>query len=796
MTSTFATKFEIFDVNVSSQLLSEDDSIISPQEKKAIVAMCRKLTKGNLLEVSYSFAKGFENLRVGRVYPARAQSLGCMSTSRIRVPMCQAHYHDIDIVNCHYTIAYQYAKNRNLPHEYIKFYVENREAVISDIMERFNMDRFDAKIALLKIAYGGQAPEFAEIPNYCQSFDIESVYNDLSNIQNEWNQLAEFIWKEKKDWQSLRLRNDNHCLSQAGPNKKFKMLSLFLQTEERILLEAMNEFFTSAGRSVDVLIHDGCMIRKNGDSDFPEHLLRACEAFIKEKTSYEVKLTEKKMKMDWEFSYVPPKTEPPPPDFWHTHFTMNGKLYRENELLFDRPQEIQNAKSYVMQFHEEFNCKPQDVWETICAYPVRQYCMFGFYPYGVDVPKGVYNTFKGHPWTALFGHPGLMSNEAYKKLVEDLKNTPLTEQEQFDWDNSKTKWQIEEIFCFHNDKNTQEYNIKYFINILGNILFNTSKLCEKALCLRNSTGGSGKTGFLEKHYAEKLLGEKYFTSQSCAVHLFGDFNASIYNKLLVLCEESETKDTKKFTSNIKAAITRSRTEVRLMRTDAFPVKNHTTYIALTNKQCAFEFESENFRRFPLVDCKEHRLTSEEQKALREESGNEYYNRLLLLYILKMYDPKFNYDQLPKCDTQEELKETFKPTFFQFMDIILFEWDSYYEEKYGYLKKGGFEFHKKDTVIVKAQLFFELYKEVCKTIAPAFVNSLTFKSFIKSRELKDYITKYPDSFIRKECKRVRQNAEDSDIYELGTFYHISVDKLRNQENGLKFKIDEYYPETSD
>jgi hypothetical protein len=683
MTSTFATKFEIFDVTIANQLLSEDDSMISSQEKKQLRQMMRKLAKGNLLEVKYDFAKGLENLKVGRVYPAGSGSLGCMSTVRIRVPMAQNHYHDIDVVNCHYSIACHYAKKRGLDLERIKFYVENREHVLKVLMEKFNMCRTDAKLAMLKIAYGGQAPDISEIPSYTNNFDTDPLYNELSGTKEEWETLADHIWVEKKEWQSIRLRGDKHPLSQAGPNKKFKMLSMFLQNEERVILEAMDKFFTSIGRSVDVLIHDGCMIRKNGeDPDLPIIILEECEKFIEDQTGYPVKLTEKKMVMDWEFSKNDKDSEPM---FWSEHFLMNGKLYRENEL-YDYPKEITNAKSYTMKFHDEFNCQAKDVYEAICMNPVREFKMFGFYPYGANVPSGVYNTFKGFEWTKLFGRKGLMSNEDYKKLIDELKDTPLTEQEQSDWDNSKTKWQIEEIFCHNEDKDVQEYNIKYFINTLGNILFNTPKLCEKALCLRNATGGSGKTGFLEKHFASKLMGENYFTSQSVAEHIFGNFNASIYNKLLVLCEESETKDTKKFTATIKAAITRSRNEIRLMRTDPFPVKNYTSYIAFTNKTTAFEFESENFRRFPMIDCKEYRLSVDEQKALRKESDDEYYNRLLLLYILKMYDPEFNYDNLPKCETQEKLKETLKPTFLQFMDIILFDWDSYYEDKYGYLKK--------------------------------------------------------------------------------------------------------------
>jgi hypothetical protein len=279
MTSTFATKYEIFDVNIANLLISEDDAIISSSEKKQLSQMMRKLEKGNLLKTTYSYAKGFENLKVGRVYADNSNSLGCMSTNRIRIPMAKDHYHDIDVVNCHYTIAYQYAQKRGLPHEHIKFYCQNREEVLTDIMERYNICRNDAKISLLKIAYGGYAPEC--IPEYNSSFDKDTLYDELSGIKQEINKLSDFIWTDKKEWQTLRLRKDNHCLSQSGPNKKFKMLALFLQTEERIILECMDKYFTSIGRSVDVLIHDGCMIRKDGNDEvFPVSLLEECEKFI------------------------------------------------------------------------------------------------------------------------------------------------------------------------------------------------------------------------------------------------------------------------------------------------------------------------------------------------------------------------------------------------------------------------------------------------------------------------------------------------------------------------------------
>lgn len=792
MTATYKTKYEFFDRSIATKLTKQDSSIVTLYEKILINKLLRK-TKGNLLEVKYSYAKGYENLKVGRVYANNSGSLGCMNGFVIRAPMCEKHYHDIDMVNCHYTIAYQYAKKLGLKHNHIQNYVENRETCMDDVMEEYGLDRSDAKILYLKIAYGGSLPDNIECPEMQNPIDMANINGNLQLLKNQMNELADYVWENNKSWQDLRVKTN--LLKHSGKNKKYKMLSLFLQTEERKILEAMDNYFTSKGRSVDILIHDGCMIRKINENEttFPRDLMDECQDFIEQYTSYKVKLMQKPIIMEWEFSEEV-KNENISTGFWKSHFLINGKLYREDPL-YDRPRLITDSKAYTCQYYVEFCCEPGEVWGHICDKPLKQYKTFGFHPYGAPVPEGIYNTFKGLAWTALYDKPGLLTEQQYYDLVKEIKETPWPLVDQNMWEKSKTKWQIEEVLCYNSKPEIQAYNIRYFMNTLGRILFNPTKPTEKVLCLRNEQGGSGKTGLLERHFADKLLGEEYFTSQSSSKQVFGEFNASIAGKLFILCEEAETKDTKDFTAQIKAAVTRKRNPIRLMRTDTYMEDNFCTYIANTNKQTAFEFDPKNRRRFPQIDCKEYTLTQEDEKKLLAETNDPKFNKMFFEYILAHYDPDFDFNNHPDAESVNILKEQFKSPFLQFMDILLHEWDEYYSDKIRYMNwlDTNLNFHLLTDITIKAELFCDIYREVSKElIGSEFSSKIKFAAFRQSKDLTELMKKHP-SYFYKTVNNYKGVAKDKAT---GTFYYINLDKLRDiykNTNSPKKTVNDYYPD---
>jgi hypothetical protein len=84
-------------------------------------------------------------------------------------------------------------------------------------------------------------------------------------------------------------------------NKMGKGMAYILQTEERKCLLAMDRAFGRRGRSLDVLIHDGGLVRKrDGESALPTSLLREVERDVKTDTGYTIGLIVKPLETTFE----------------------------------------------------------------------------------------------------------------------------------------------------------------------------------------------------------------------------------------------------------------------------------------------------------------------------------------------------------------------------------------------------------------------------------------------------------------------------------------------------------------
>jgi hypothetical protein len=64
-------------------------------------------------------------------------------------------YWDIDIVNCQPTLLGQLCQCNGLTHAKLHFYIENRDLVLQEVMERYNVNRDKSKNLILRIIFGG-----------------------------------------------------------------------------------------------------------------------------------------------------------------------------------------------------------------------------------------------------------------------------------------------------------------------------------------------------------------------------------------------------------------------------------------------------------------------------------------------------------------------------------------------------------------------------------------------------------------------------------------------------------------
>ncbi len=255
--------------------------ILDPAEVnklKNLYDNAKKNHRYNTSIIKYSYSDSLAGARkYGRLYSIEGGSIERIEKT-IRQSLCANLYWDIDIVNAQPTLLSQVAAKHGLKLRNLTYYVENRDEVIQRFMKHYNMTRDEVKDWIIKCLFGCAIPE-------------------LKSLQTELETLASILQDVYEELYSIVQR-------MKDKNVDGSFLSYVAQTEECRCLLAMNEFFESRERRVDVLCYDGCMILKQeGETIFPTSLLTECEAYIKTKTGYNISLAIKPM-------YISPDFQP------------------------------------------------------------------------------------------------------------------------------------------------------------------------------------------------------------------------------------------------------------------------------------------------------------------------------------------------------------------------------------------------------------------------------------------------------------------------------------------------------
>lgn len=290
-------KTELYDTNVMDCLL-RDTASFSKKDLTKLSLYKRSRKHGNSVEVVYHFGKGCDKDRLGRLYAKNDQGLQSFPFD-MRNPLLEKHYWDIDMANCHYRLLARLADSWGLKTDGIQQYIQNRD----EEMLKVSSDRLIAKTTFLKIAYGGNIKLYNEHYNDIGAVDACDL-TLVKRIEKEMSSIVDLCWSKYDDY---------HKIVKNRPNPKFSLFALILQTEERKCLEAIDEFMRLHDRSVDILIHDGCEVRKlPNEMCFPEELLRGAEKHVKEATGYDIVLVNKPIKHNFLSPDCPSFTEVPP----------------------------------------------------------------------------------------------------------------------------------------------------------------------------------------------------------------------------------------------------------------------------------------------------------------------------------------------------------------------------------------------------------------------------------------------------------------------------------------------------
>lgn len=223
-------------------------------------------------KIYYHYKSG----KIGRQY---VYGYGLQNMKReIRQTIAGEYYEDIDMVNSEPTLLLGYCKKAKYGNEGIKYYCENREKCLKELMRNSKCNREEAKRAVIKIINGGNPyPE-----SRCEWFDkfkkdVKEVHKSISENPAYKKRLSE-ISEEK------------------GYNEIGTLISEIFQEIENECLCKCIEYVGKMNKkalSKIVLIFDGFMISREEHID--ERWLKELSEYVTKETGYEVKYIKKEM---------------------------------------------------------------------------------------------------------------------------------------------------------------------------------------------------------------------------------------------------------------------------------------------------------------------------------------------------------------------------------------------------------------------------------------------------------------------------------------------------------------------
>ena len=234
----------------------------------------------NIIKVNYNQ----KNKNIGRFFAKGSLSLQSLPR-QIRHTIAKEFYYDIDIVNCHPIILYQYCKKNNIKTPKLKEYIDDRDKILNEIIENNQITKEEAKKLILKITNGGEH-------NKSKCLFIRDYYDEIKEIH-------ELICKIPENEKYVKIGKKNSD-KKNGYNKNGSSVNVLLTDIENNILNCMIDYLKNKNiinKNV-VLVFDGLMILKNNIKEPLEDIIKELQEYIKNKIDYDMKIILKEMNED------------------------------------------------------------------------------------------------------------------------------------------------------------------------------------------------------------------------------------------------------------------------------------------------------------------------------------------------------------------------------------------------------------------------------------------------------------------------------------------------------------------
>ena len=635
---------EYINIENALKILKNWDDILNkmPEERKLFIQEKKKefdplislkkicKNKSPVNNVSYLPSKNLKYM--GRLF---AQSASLQNLPReFRGAIASGLYHDLDMKNAHPSILLQYCKKNDIKCDNLEYYVANRNEIVSKIMNDYKLEKEDVKQLFLSVMNGGKRDGITDAFFMKFKTECERIHTFIASLNPK---LLKDVCKRKEF-------NVNGSLTNI----------ILCTLENEILLNAV-QFLMKEGYNVDVLVFDGCMIRKEENKEITDELLSGLSGYVLEKTGYKIEFIEKKLDDTLDLSvYDSPKNDieasityyKDKEEFEKTHLKiihppiyisiLKGKLeLQSRDSLVQSYQDMKTTIKNEMNGKEHIE-KTSFIKAWINDENIRKYDSIVFTPPPLLHDLRDYNTWQG--------------------FDNDKKPLPAN----FNVETNEYVLRFREYI--HNLLNGRENYINFLISWIANIIQYPAIRSQVCIILYSLVKEVGKTKLIE--LVENIIGEKYsFAITDVSNQLFGKHSMAEFEKLFISMSEIKGKDTYSNSETFKSRITDPKRDFEPKGLKSFNGTNYANYICSTNNINSVN-AGDNDRRFCPMTCNNKRASDKEyfMKFDLEVVKNEEAIRCIFEYLktfpIETYVPNRLFQQYRPTDDAlyQDLKE--------------------------------------------------------------------------------------------------------------------------------------------
>jgi hypothetical protein len=627
------------------------------------------------------------SMNIGRFYSDYADNLLTLDKVVKHTVFKSMGYKDIDMVGSHASIAVSLCELNNIPCEYIKEYLTNRDKIVSHLCEVYNpkdgpLTKTNIKFLFNIILYGGNFDTWRE---KTEGGDDGNSYNEpelKDKFTLKTDIIDNFICKFEEECINLRgkIIDANYYLynevkaKEADKGKSNRtFMSYYYQIFENHILYLSFDYLRTkrvinSNNNVHIvgLEYDGlCLPPTNPDkcTQIDQDILNGLNNRLFDLTGLKyVKMAlkgydcandvviEEVIKEKTDFSYEKIKKDFEYGDIQHFIVRGDGIFIKHYENKIKHPGKFSNIKicteaSLKVSYKDKIYISPSRLEESFIRKWLsdsnkRSYENMGYYPNPNTCPDVNFNL-----WT-----PYEMES------VQDY--TPNT-------DNL--------IFIRNHIKMLCNDDIKVF-NYFELWIAHMIQFPEKktAVCpILISKPGAGKTTLIE--LLTKMFGHsKVFSSTNPSNDIMGNFNKIIANRILIVLSEVSKSDTSGSMDAFKALITDESLSITGKNVDTVESENYLNFIICTNHFNPVSIDN-NDRRFFVIMASNKYCKGHKDYHIKSHKIIEDINSVKTIYEYYKSLPnvdKFSPADIPETAHSKLLKESERNPVFIFIDELI------------------------------------------------------------------------------------------------------------------------------